>query len=113
MVCHPAPPSQRVQFVDTTMMMPMATMNMRIRHANSNTLFQSIPGLVMDQSHSSASLPLIDHRPGSEQLTNPFLITRSGRKTMVIVAPFSPSAPALALDLARGPDREIKISRFV
>jgi hypothetical protein len=32
---------------------------------------------------------------------------------MVIVAPFSPSAPALALDLARGPDREIKISRFV
>jgi hypothetical protein len=32
---------------------------------------------------------------------------------MVIVAPFLPSAPALALDLARGPDREIKISRFV
>jgi hypothetical protein len=33
---------------------------------------------------------------------------------MVIVAPFLPSAPALALalDLARGPDREIKISRF-
>src|SRR5882672_4471681 len=31
------------------MMMPMATMNMRIRHPNSKTLFQSIPGLVMDQ----------------------------------------------------------------
>src|SRR5580704_8539832 len=55
-VCHPAPPSQRVQFVDTTIMMPTATMNTRIRHANSNTLFQSIPGKVMDQFHSSASL---------------------------------------------------------
>ena len=43
----PAPPSHRVQFVDTTMMMPTATTNTRIRHPNSNTLFQSIFGLFM------------------------------------------------------------------
>src|SRR5580692_1194732 len=56
-VCHPAPPSQRVQFVDTTMMMPTATMKTRIRHANSNTLFQSMLGIVMDRSLPSASPP--------------------------------------------------------
>src|SRR5580693_3576589 len=39
--CHPAPPSQRVQFVNTTIRMLMATMNTRIRHVNSNTRFQS------------------------------------------------------------------------
>src|SRR5258708_2522582 len=52
-LCHPAPPSQRVQLVDTTMMIPTATMNTRIRHANSNTLFQSIPGLVTDRFQST------------------------------------------------------------
>src|SRR5271154_1052279 len=75
-VCHPAPPSQRVQFVDTTMMMPTATMNMRIRHANSNTLFQSIPGLAMDQFHFSASLPSPqNHLSARTKLTKHFLRT--------------------------------------
>src|SRR5271167_256893 len=56
-LCHPAPPSQRVQLVDTTMMMPTATRNMRIRHANSKNLFQSMLGIVMDQSHLFFSQP--------------------------------------------------------
>src|SRR5271165_432331 len=76
-VCHPAPPSQRVQFVDTTTMMPAATMNMRIRHANSNSLFQSMPGLVKDQLHVLLRRHPPNHRPGRVELTNHFLRTPS------------------------------------
>src|SRR5580692_987011 len=77
-VCHPAPPSQRVQLVDTTMMMPIATMNMRIRHVNSNTLFQSIPELVMAQFHFLLGSHPANHRPGGEELTNHFLCAQPG-----------------------------------
>src|SRR5580700_9170085 len=89
-VCHPAPPSQRVQLVDTTMMMPTATTNMRIRQVNSNTLFQSIPGLVMDQSQGSFSSPYpVDHRSGRHELTNHFSRTRPEASYLCRTAPLT------------------------
>jgi hypothetical protein len=44
-LCQPSPPSHRVQFDETMMMMAMATMNTRTRQANSKALFQSMCGI--------------------------------------------------------------------
>src|ERR1700688_766389 len=45
--CQPAPPSQRFQFVVTITIMAIVTMNTRIRHENSKTLFQSSEVMVL------------------------------------------------------------------